>query len=280
MRLHPARPRPSGTSCATGSGPGPAAGWVRRSSSRPPPRRSTASGSLEPRPAVLRTFAVADDARRGAGPATGSASCPADSPGSAPAPRLPDRSRAGATGPARTPGWRRPQPALQQSPWLRSARTTVRPPVAPDTGHRAPRAGGGPAVRPGPHAPSTPSWSSGSSVPSWPGSTSPSASAWKVAPSPCRSCWPPSATVSGFDPVTEPERPRPAAGGRPSAGPGAAGAADGRSPDPRRPDRPPGPGPAPRRRRRRQPGVVPRTAGRRRLLGAGAALQRHLAAGR
>ena len=64
-------------------------------------------------------------------------------------------------------------------------------------------------------------------------------------------------------------------------------AAVGPGADPRRrplrarpPHRPPGPGPGARRRDRRQPGLIPGPAGRRGVLGAGAALERHLAAGR
>ena len=103
--------------------------------------------------------------------------------------------------------------------------------------------------------------------------------------------------VSGFDPVSEPEDeesyrsgrgsrrlvPRPAVR-RTGAGtarrrtdPSGAGPIATRTTRP--PDRPAGPGPGPRRRGGRQPGLVPRAAGGCGLLGAGAALERHLAAG-
>ncbi len=91
----------------------------------------TDSGSIEPRPTILRTFAVADEhgsgayghgynvlpgglTRVGAGPDTLIISSRSD-------------------GTSKDTWVASEQPALQQSPWLRSARTTVRPPVVTDT---------------------------------------------------------------------------------------------------------------------------------------------------
>jgi uncharacterized circularly permuted ATP-grasp superfamily protein/uncharacterized alpha-E superfamily protein len=87
----------------------------------------TDTGTLEPRPAIIRTFAVADDhsqhgyrvlpgglTRVGAGPDSLIISTP--------------------NGGTSKDTWvASTHPALQQSTWLRSARTTVRPPVGTDT---------------------------------------------------------------------------------------------------------------------------------------------------
>ena len=93
----------------------------------------TDAGDLEPRPVVLRTFAVADGAHRrhGRPEVRGFSVMPGG------------LTRVGA-GPSsviissRTEGTSKdtwvasPEPALQQSAWLRSARTVVRPPVMPE----------------------------------------------------------------------------------------------------------------------------------------------------
>jgi uncharacterized circularly permuted ATP-grasp superfamily protein/uncharacterized alpha-E superfamily protein len=91
----------------------------------------TGSGSLEPRPAVIRTFAVADP-RGESGPTHGFSVLPGGltqvggDPGA-----LTVTSRNGGT--SKDTWVVSAQPALQQSAWLRSARTTVRPPAAADT---------------------------------------------------------------------------------------------------------------------------------------------------
>ncbi len=88
----------------------------------------TGSGLLEPRPVVLRTFAVADERATGR---HGYSVLPGG------------LTRVGATATSLMISSRRKgtskdtwvastEPALQQSPWLRSARATVRPPIAPD----------------------------------------------------------------------------------------------------------------------------------------------------
>jgi uncharacterized circularly permuted ATP-grasp superfamily protein/uncharacterized alpha-E superfamily protein len=91
----------------------------------------TDTGTIEPRPTILRTFAVADEhgsgayghgynvlpgglTRVGAGTDTLIISSRSD-------------------GTSKDTWVASEQPALQQSPWLRSARTTVRPPVVTDT---------------------------------------------------------------------------------------------------------------------------------------------------
>jgi uncharacterized alpha-E superfamily protein len=91
----------------------------------------TDSGALEPRPAIIRSFAVADESstnghhhgyrvlpggltRVGAGPDSVIISSRSD-------------------GTSKDTWVASTQPALQQSTWLRSARTTVRPPVVADT---------------------------------------------------------------------------------------------------------------------------------------------------
>jgi uncharacterized circularly permuted ATP-grasp superfamily protein/uncharacterized alpha-E superfamily protein len=89
------------------------------------------AGALEPRPVVLRTFAVADDRATGGGDrglsvlpggltrvGTDAASVIISSRGD---------------GTSKDTWVASAEPALQQSTWLRSARTTVRPPVVPDT---------------------------------------------------------------------------------------------------------------------------------------------------
>ncbi len=91
----------------------------------------TDTGALEPRPAIIRSFAVADESSS-TGPHHGYRVLPGG------------LTRVGA-GPdsviisSRSDGTSKDtwvasaQPALQQSTWLRSARTTVRPPVVADT---------------------------------------------------------------------------------------------------------------------------------------------------
>ena len=153
----------------------------------------TASGSLEPRPAVLRTFSVRAGHRRQRQHRErryghGLPSCPEASPGWATAPTR-SSSRAGVEDRARTPGSRRRHRRSSRAPgcdrhgrrsglWCGST-VDIPSPVGwlPSSSFWD-----GPA--------STPNWSSGSSAPSSPGSTSPSASEPTVAPSRCRSCWP------------------------------------------------------------------------------------------
>jgi uncharacterized circularly permuted ATP-grasp superfamily protein len=102
----PSSPRPSGTSWPTGSGSGPRPGWVARSSSRPPPRRSpppvrSSPGRPSSAPSPWPITTPPPDR------ATGSGSCPVGSPRSGAGP-APPPSPVGARAPARTPGWRRP----------------------------------------------------------------------------------------------------------------------------------------------------------------------------
>ncbi len=91
----------------------------------------TGTGTLEPRPVVLRTFVVADDRAAGGGD-RGLAVLPGG------------LTRVGAVessviissrgdGTSKDTWVASAEPALQQSTWLRSARTTVRPPVVHDT---------------------------------------------------------------------------------------------------------------------------------------------------
>ena len=89
------------------------------------------SGSLEPRPAVIRTFAVADPhgdtgGIHGFNVLPGGLTRVGPDPGA-----LVITSRNDGT--SKDTWVVSAQPALQQSAWLRSARTTVRPPVAADT---------------------------------------------------------------------------------------------------------------------------------------------------
>ncbi len=89
------------------------------------------AGALEPRPVVLRTFVVADDRTTGGGDRglsvlPGGLTRVGAEPGS-----VIISSRVDGT--SKDTWVASAQPALQQSTWLRSARTTVRPPVAPDT---------------------------------------------------------------------------------------------------------------------------------------------------
>jgi uncharacterized circularly permuted ATP-grasp superfamily protein/uncharacterized alpha-E superfamily protein len=90
----------------------------------------TGTGTLEARPAVLRTFAVADARPSGEG-SHGFAVLPGGLTrvGSSPTALIISSRRKGTS----KDTWvASAEPALQQSAWLRSARTTVRPPVAPD----------------------------------------------------------------------------------------------------------------------------------------------------
>ena len=92
----------------------------------------TDSGTLEPRPAVLRTFVVADESAAGAGAGTHGLSV---LPGGltrvgTESSSLIISSHNEAT--SKDTWVASTVPALQQSTWLRSARTTVRPPVFPD----------------------------------------------------------------------------------------------------------------------------------------------------
>jgi uncharacterized circularly permuted ATP-grasp superfamily protein/uncharacterized alpha-E superfamily protein len=92
----------------------------------------TGSGTLEPRPAVLRTFVVADESGSGAGEGTHGLSV---LPGGltrvgTESSSLIISSHNEAT--SKDTWVASTVPALQQSTWLRSARTTVRPPVFPD----------------------------------------------------------------------------------------------------------------------------------------------------
>ena len=91
----------------------------------------TDTGALEPRPAIIRSFAVADE-HSSTGPHHGYRVLPGG------------LTRVGATvdsviissrseGTSKDTWVASAQPALQQSTWLRSARTTVRPPVVADT---------------------------------------------------------------------------------------------------------------------------------------------------
>ncbi len=91
----------------------------------------TDSGALEPRPVIIRSFAVADE-HSSAGPHHGYRVLPGG------------LTRVGAAldsviissrsdGTSKDTWVASAQPALQQSTWLRSARTTVRPPVVADT---------------------------------------------------------------------------------------------------------------------------------------------------
>jgi uncharacterized alpha-E superfamily protein len=88
------------------------------------------SGQLEPRPAVLRTFAVTDRRenskdRHGFNVLPGGLTRVGASPST-----LVVSSRTAGT--SKDTWVASTQPVLQQSPWLRSARTTVRPPIASD----------------------------------------------------------------------------------------------------------------------------------------------------
>lgn len=88
------------------------------------------SGQLEPRPAVLRTFAVTDRGensrdRHGFTVLPGGLTRVGASPST-----LVVSSRTDGT--SKDTWVASTQPVLQQSPWLRSARTTVRPPIASD----------------------------------------------------------------------------------------------------------------------------------------------------
>ncbi len=91
----------------------------------------TETGALEPRPAIIRTFAVADE-HSSTGPHHGYRVLPGGltrvgaSPDSV---LISSRS----DGTSKDTWVASAQPALQQSTWLRSARTTVRPPVVADT---------------------------------------------------------------------------------------------------------------------------------------------------
>ena len=90
----------------------------------------TDSGALEPRPTVLRTFVVADQSGNGAGP-HGLSVLPGGLTrvGAEPTSLIISSRNDGTskdTWVAST------EPALQQRTWLRSARTTIRPPVFPD----------------------------------------------------------------------------------------------------------------------------------------------------
>ncbi|MGO8871777.1 MAG: circularly permuted type 2 ATP-grasp protein [Acidimicrobiales bacterium] len=93
----------------------------------------TDEGTLEPRPVVLRTFAVADGTvHRGGGDEVRGFSV---MPGGltrvgAGVASLIISSRGGGT--SKDTWVASPEPALQQSTWLRSARTVVRPPVVPE----------------------------------------------------------------------------------------------------------------------------------------------------
>jgi len=85
----------------------------------------TDTGTLEPRPAIIRTFAVADDhSHHGYRVLPGGLTRVGAGPDSLIISGLGDTSKD--TWVAST------HPALQQSTWLRSARTTVRPPVGAD----------------------------------------------------------------------------------------------------------------------------------------------------
>ncbi len=90
----------------------------------------TGTGSLEPRPTVLRTFAVTDDGNNreqhhGYSVMPGGLTRVAASPTS-----LLISSRRNGT--SKDTWVASPEPALQESAWLRAARTRARPPVAPD----------------------------------------------------------------------------------------------------------------------------------------------------
>ncbi len=96
----------------------------------------TDTGSLEPRPAVLRTFVVADETAAGGG-ARGLCVLPGGltrvgAEGSS----LIVSSHSDAT--SKDTWVASTEPALQQSTWLRSARTIVRPPVVPDASSHLP----------------------------------------------------------------------------------------------------------------------------------------------
>jgi uncharacterized circularly permuted ATP-grasp superfamily protein/uncharacterized alpha-E superfamily protein len=99
--------------------------WVGREVIEPSTAPTVAaSGSLEPRPTVIRTFAVADH-HAASGPSHGFRVLPGG---------LTQVGGEGTNGGTSKDTWvASTHPALQQSAWLRSARTTVRPPVAPDT---------------------------------------------------------------------------------------------------------------------------------------------------
>jgi uncharacterized circularly permuted ATP-grasp superfamily protein/uncharacterized alpha-E superfamily protein len=91
----------------------------------------TESGSIEPRPTILRTFAVADEHGSGAyGHGYNVLPGGLTRVGAAPD-TLIISSRGDGT--SKDTWVASEQPALQQSPWLRSARATVRPPVVTDT---------------------------------------------------------------------------------------------------------------------------------------------------
>jgi uncharacterized alpha-E superfamily protein len=90
----------------------------------------TGTGSLEPRPTVLRTFAVTDDSNN-RGEHHGYRVMPGGLTRVAAAPTsLLISSRRQGT--SKDTWVASAEPALQQSAWLRSARTRARPPVAPD----------------------------------------------------------------------------------------------------------------------------------------------------
>jgi uncharacterized circularly permuted ATP-grasp superfamily protein/uncharacterized alpha-E superfamily protein len=89
------------------------------------------SGSLEPRPVALRTFAVAD-AEGDSGSGRGFRVLPGGLTRVGATPEtLIISSRGGGT--SKDTWVASTEPALQQSAWLRSARTTAGPPVVPDT---------------------------------------------------------------------------------------------------------------------------------------------------
>ena len=91
----------------------------------------TDTGALEPRPAIIRSFAVADE-HSSAGPHHGYRVLPGGLTRVGAGPDSLIISSRG-DGTSKDTWVASTHPALQQSTWLRSARTTVRPPVGTDT---------------------------------------------------------------------------------------------------------------------------------------------------
>ena len=186
--------------------------WVGQEIIEPSPTPTVAeSGSIEPRPTILRTFAVADEHNSGAFGHGYNVLPGGLTRVGAGLDTLVISSRSDGT--SKDTWVASEQPALQQSPWLRSARSTAPPTGGDRPLHSRFPAGWRPSCSSSVGRPNTPSWSSGSSAPCWPALTSLSGWAWTGGPNPCRSCSWRSGPSRGSTRFPSPTRRRPQVAG-------------------------------------------------------------------
>ena len=200
--------RPSATTCATGCGPGPG-DWVGQEILVPSTVPTVDDdGALVPRPVVLRTFAVADETADG-GAGHGLPPPPGRAHPGRRRPGLAWSSPAGATAPARTPGWPRPSRRSSRARGCRRAATDAGPGRRARAAGRPARPGGRPAVRPGTQRRARRTGHPPDPHRAGPPRPAPRRRATTAGPSRSRCSCRPSARASGFDPGPERRRPCP-----------------------------------------------------------------------